>query len=433
MNKILSLLIIFILISNCSLQKNRIWTQNKKIETEKEIIINELFKDEDALSKEFNSNIKIRLKSKPLDNAFVVNLNNNNGKINFKGNLKNVSRYKYKKIDNFDQFEPEIAFDKDQIIFFDNKGSIIKFDQHSKIIWKKNYYKRSERKSKPILFFSNNNKTLIIVDNLAKYYAVNLDNGELLWMKNNVAPFNSQIKIYKDKFFVVDFENTLRCYSLKNGNECWNVKTDTTFIKSQKKLSVIILNNIVYFINSIGDISGVDIETGNLIWQTPTQSSSIYEDAFLLKTSDMIGHKKLIFFSNNKNEFFSFDATSGVLNWKQKINSNLRPSLTENLIFSVTVEGFLVIMDSQNGNILRITNIFDKIKKKKRSKIKPVGFILGRENVYLTTDNGLLIIIDIVTGRSSSILKIDNEKISRPFILKNNMFIIKDNAVIKLN
>ena len=84
MNKILSLLIIFILISNCSLQKNRIWTQNKKIETEKEIIINELFKDEDAFSKEFNSNIKIRLKSKPLDNAFVVNLNNNNGRINLK-------------------------------------------------------------------------------------------------------------------------------------------------------------------------------------------------------------------------------------------------------------------------------------------------------------------------------------------------------------
>ena len=83
--------------------------------------------------------------------------------------------------------------------------------------------------------------------------------------------------------------------------------------------------------------------------------------------------------------------------------------------------------------LLSITNIFDRIKKKKRSKIKPVGFILGRENVYLTTNNGLLIIIDIVTGRSSSILKIDNEKISRPFILKNNMFIIKDNAVIKLN
>ena len=31
------------------------------------------------------------------------------------------------------------------------------------------------------------------------------------------------------------------------------------------------------------------------------------------------------------------------------------------------------------------------------------------------------------------ILKIDNEKISRPYILDKNLFVIKDNAVIKIN
>ena len=44
-----------------------------------------------------------------------------------------------------------------------------------------------------------------------------------------------------------------------------------------------------------------------------------------------------------------------------------------------------------------------------------------------------LIIIDIRTGAVKSILKIDNEKISRPFVLDQNLFIIKDNSIIKLN
>ena len=35
------------------------------------------------------------------------------------------------------------------------------------------------------------------------------------------------------------------------------------------------------------------------------------------------------------------------------------------------------------------------LQKKKKSKIKPVGFIVGTKNIYLTTDNGLLILIDI--------------------------------------
>ena len=434
MNKILGLFLVFILISNCSLdKKSSLWTESKKIETVNDLVINELFQDEEAFKKEFNSNVKIQLKSNPTKNSFVNNLNNNNGRVSYNGSLKNISRFKFSTIDNFDHIEPEILFYGDNIIFFENKGSIFNFDKFSKLIWKKNFYKKFEKKAKPELFLANDKKTLIVADNLAKYYAMNIKTGELIWAKTNVAPFNSQIKIYDDKFFVTDFDNVLRCYSIKDGSELWNVKTDTAFIKSKKKLSLVILNGNIYFNNSIGDISAVDIKTGNLIWQTPTQSSLIYEDSFLLETSDLIADDDAILLSNNRNEFFSFSANTGALNWQQKINSNIRPTLIENLIFTVTIEGFLVVIDNKTGNIIRITNVFDKIKKNKRLKIKPVGFIVGTKNIYLTTDNGLLILIDISSGRSSSILKVDNEKISRPFILNKNLFIIKDNSIIKLN
>ena len=434
MNKILGLFLVFILISNCSLdKKSGLWTESKKIETVNDLVINELFKNEEALNKEFNLNVKIQLKSNPTKNSFVNNLNNNNGRVNYNGGLKNITRFKFSTIDNFDQIEPEIIFDEDNIIFFENKGSIFNFDKFSKLIWKKNFYKKFEKKAKPELSLANDKKTLIVADNLAKYYAMNIKTGELIWTKTNVAPFNSQIKIYDDKFFVTDFDNVLRCYSIKDGSELWNVKTDTAFIKSKKKLSLVILNGNIYFNNSIGDISAVDIKTGNLIWQTPTQSRLIYENSFILETSDLIADDDAILLSNNRNEFFSFSANTGALNWQQKINSNIRPTLIENLIFTVTIEGFLVVIDNKTGNIIRITNVFDKIKKNKRSKIKPVGFIVGTKNIYLTTDNGLLILIDISSGRSSSILKVDNEKISRPFILNKNLFIIKDNSIIKLN
>ena len=434
MNRTIVLFLIILLITNCSLDnKSGIWTKSEKIKVEKKLIISELFKKEESLSKEFNSNVKIQLKSYLSNNSFLNNLSNNNGRVNYNGNLKSLSKFKYSTIDNFDEIEPEIVFEGNNIIFFDNKGSILKFDQFSKLIWKKNYYKKTEKKQKPILSFANNQKTLVIVDNFAKYYAINIKTGELLWSKRNSAPFNSQIKIYKDKFFVTDFDNVLKCFSIKDGKELWNVKTETTFIKSQKKLSLVILSGKVYFNNSIGDISAVDVNSGNLIWQTPTQSSSIYESAFLLKTSDLVANDESILLSNNKNEFFSINANTGVLNWKQKINSNLRPTIVDNLVFTVTMEGFLVVVENPTGNIIRVTNVFDRFKKKKKSKIKPVGFIVGASNIYLTTDNGRLIIIDILSGKSSLILKIDNEKISRPFILNKNLFIVKDNAIIKLD
>ena len=93
----------------------------------------------------------------------------------------------------------------------------------------------------------------------------------------------------------------------------------------------------------------------------------------------------------------------------------------------------MIIIEKNSGNIIRITDIFENFKKKKRDKIKPVGFIVGLKNIYLTTDNGRLLVIDIASGKTSSTLKIDNEKISRPFILDKNLFVIKDNAIIKLD
>mgnify|MGYP001183109463 FL=1 len=111
----------------------------------------------------------------------------------------------------------------------------------------------------------------------------------------------------------------------------------------------------------------------------------------------------------------------------------MRPTLVDKYIFTVSLSGYLVVIDKQSGNIVRSTNIFKSLKIKKRSKVKPVGFILGKKNIYLTTDNGKLLVIDIRTGITSSILKIDNDKISRPSVVNQELYIIKDNSIIKLN
>jgi len=433
-NKFFKIFLIFIIINNCSLNTNsNIWTKGKKIVKEKQKTIKLLFKDEEGLKSEFNPKLKIKLKGKLVNNSFINNFNNNNGRINYKGNLKKISRFTFSKIDHFDELEPEIIFSKNNVIFFDNKGSILKFNNSSKLIWKKNFYSKSERKLKPILFLASNDNTLIVADSISKYYGINIKTGELLWSKNHSAHFNSQVKIHKDKFFAIDSQNVLICYSIKDGSEIWKVKTERTLIKSVKKLSLIIIDNKIYFNNSIGDIAAVDIRNGNLLWLTPTQSSEIIGQSFFLKSSNLIANNDSIFFSNNNNKFFSIDLRTGILNWEHNINSTLTPTLVDNLLFTVTMEGFFVIVENKEGNIIRITDIFKQFKKKKRSKIKPVGFVVGSENIYLTTNHGRLMIIDIASGKTISMLKIDNDKISRPFVLNENLYIIKENSIIKLN
>jgi len=431
-NNFLKFLLIFFIVTNCSLNKSsNFWTKSKVIKKEKKV--EEIFKKKDSLSVEINSNLKISLYSKVINNSFFNNYDNNNGRINYDGDLKNLSKFKFSKIDNFHLYNPEISFNKSNIIFFDNKGTIFKFDNNSKLLWSKNFYSKIEKKQKPILSFANNNKILIVADNITKYYAIDINSGKLLWNKNNKAPFNSQLKIYKDKFFLIDFDNVLRCFSIKDGSEIWNIKTEQALIRSQKKLSLVIIDQKIYFNNSLGDISSVDITTGELLWQSPTQSTLVYDEGYFLKTSDIIADRNSIYFSNNKNQFFSIDIKTGFIDWKQSVNSNLRPTLVDDYIFTISLKGYLIVLEKKSGKIIRVTDIFNEFSEKKRLKIYPVGFIVGKYNIYLTTSDGKLIVIDTVTGKTNSILKIDNKKISRPFVLNQNLYIVTENSIIKLN
>ena len=431
MSKKLLILILILFVNHCSFNKNsNFWNS---IEVKEDDNREELFKKVEITNFEINEDLDVNIEtSKFLKNSFQNNLTNNNGRLNYDGKFKKAKKFRFSKIAKFSEFEPEIIFDEDNIIFFSDKGAILKFDSRSKLIWKKNYYSKQEKKLRPFLFFAKNNEVLIVADNIAKTYALNINTGELLWSKDNTSAFNSEIKVYEDYFFVVDYENNLRCFSTKDGQEIWKVSTENSLLKSQKKLSIVIHKNKVFFNNSIGDITAVNIDSGNLQWIVPTLKNTNYSSNYFLKISNLLASGDSIYFSTNMNEFYSVDIDSGTTNWIKNINSSLRSTIIDNIIFSISDEGFLNIINSTNGEIIRRTNLFFKIKVKKRNKIKPVGFVVGKNKIYVSIDNGRIFIVDIKTGKTKSSLKVANNHISRPFILNESLFIIKDNGIIKI-
>ena len=156
MNNIFKIILIFIFITSCSLNKNsKFWTKEKIIKEKKENY-KEISKKEENLTNVLNPNLKISIYSKVINNSFFNNLDNNNGRINFNSDLQNISKYKFSKIKNFHQYDPKISFYKNDIIFFDNKGSILRFNENRDIVWKSNNYSKFEKKQSPILFFANN-------------------------------------------------------------------------------------------------------------------------------------------------------------------------------------------------------------------------------------------------------------------------------------
>ena len=432
MNKNFCLVIFFIFLIGCSIDnKSGIWSKNEKIKSAnqyKDII----FEDNKEVSQELNKNIKIYLKDKYTLNNKKNYYNNNTGIKNYDGNLKQIKKIKFSKIKNFSKFKPDILYSHNSnIYFFNSKGTIIKFSKDLEVIWEKNIYSKKEKKLNPLLNLAIEKNTLILTDNLSNYYALNILNGDLLWRKTNSAAFNSEIKIAENKIFTVDYDNILKCFSIENGNLLWEYQTENTLIKSTKKTSLVLDENKVIFLNHTGDLNTLD-QNGNLIWQTPTSKSIIYEDSFTNIYSDIVLDNNTIYFSNNKNEFFAVSLDTGSVKWRKKINSSIRPTITKDLIITIADNGFLIILDKKNGKLVRSTNIKTKFKKKTWDDLVNNGFLVGKNQIYLST-NGKLNIIDLSDGLSKKIVDLDKKFIARPHIYEKSMYILSSNQIIKYN
>ena len=105
--------------------------------------------------------------------------------------------------------------------------------------------------------------------------------------------------------------------------------------------------------------------------------------------------------------------------------------MIKNLIITISDNGFLFVIDKEKGNIIKIKDIFKIYKDKNREKTKPIGFSISQDKIYLSNEDGKLLVLDLKT---SNVLKVENiarDIMSKPFLYNNHLFMIKNGAVVE--
>ena len=126
----------------------------------------------------------------------------------------------------------------DNIFFADDTGTIFCINKRGKINWKKNIYKKIYKKIYKNLSFSIYKDKIYIADNIGFIYAISLENGKLIWIKNHGIPLKSNVKIFDKKIFLVNQDNRLLCLDIEKGSIIWDLRSVSSFIKSQSFLAL---------------------------------------------------------------------------------------------------------------------------------------------------------------------------------------------------
>ena len=141
MNRLIILLLSLFLLNNCSLNENsKIWKEKEKNLESKNI--EKVFLDKKIIVSEFNQELKLNLGEIQSNNKTIDN-QNNYGSQSYDGLIKKVGNYKFSKLENINQLNFKPIFLNDGLIFFDKKGSIVRYNESQKVVWKKNYYSKN--------------------------------------------------------------------------------------------------------------------------------------------------------------------------------------------------------------------------------------------------------------------------------------------------
>jgi outer membrane protein assembly factor BamB len=436
MSKIKFLIVFLILFTGCSLDnKTGIWGDKKKerariadLEDKQNQVLqtNKIFSSENIYSEEVNL-VKNLVLLSPKQNPFWVmpGLNHQN----FLGNiyLSGVeSIYLKKKIGktakSFSLIPTSLLFYNNSIMLSDSKGTIFSVSPTGKTIWKKNIYKKNYKriyKNLSITVYKNN---IYISDNIGFIYSLDATTGKINWIKNHGIPLKSKIKVFKDKIFLINQDNRILSLNINDGSVIWDIRSIAPFIKSQSLLSLAISKkDDVIASTSAGDLFRINSATGEIYWSLSTLGSTLEHANDFFKSSDIVINKDNIYFSTLES-FSSYNLSNGYINWTHNLNCISTPIISNNYVFVVSENGFLVIIDDKNGEIISSTNILKVLKRKHQSTIV-TGFIMGSNKIYAVTLNGFLIISSASTGKVESFKKIGGEIVSPPIIADGKLFI----------
>ena len=436
-------LVIIFFLNNCSFDnKSGIWKNENSISNNEDTNVFKDFKKISSSREQYAENISIKPEfvfklEKPEQNNswsdFFYNKNNNFK--NFKYTELNQVFLKTKKLSKYNTNQ-YLLFENNNLILNDQKGNVIIYSiNKNSIISKFNFYKKKYKKIKKNLNLIVDSGVIYVSDNIGYIYAYDYNNNEVLWAKNYKVPFRSNLKITSNKVITSNQNNDLFILDKSNGNLIKQIPSEETIINNSFVNNIALSDNEIFFLNSYGSLYSIDINNFNLNWFMNLNQSLDLNLANLFLGSEIVYSNKKIFLSSNNN-FYVIDSKNGSIINKKNFSSAFKPIVTNNYIFIITENNFLVSMNLQTGAIIYSYEISQKVAKFINSKKKSLGIknlMLVNNALFIFLNNSYIVKFNI-KGEIDETIKLPSYLNSHPIFIDNFLlYLNKKNKLLLIN
>ena len=441
MKNIFKLLIIYTFLISCSFDnKSGIWKNNDDIKIKENPFkdFKKLYTEDQKFNKIIkpSNNFKIKLDpiKKPLTWQDEYYQNSNNSENYFYKN-KNEVLSKGKKISS-KNLSKKLLIDQRNLITYDKSGNIFVFSiDQNQIIFKFNFYKKNFKKIDKKLNLSLKDGKIYISDNLGYLYALDYLKEEILWAKNFKVPFRSNIKLFEDKIFLADQDNTFYVVNRLNGDRIRNIPTEEVTLKNEFINSIALNSDSIFFLNTYGSLYSVNMSNSMINWFVNLNKSTDINIGNSFSSQPVVLYKQNLIISS-QSHLYILNSKNGSTILKKSIDSSVKPVVSGDHLFFITKNSLLICLNSKNSQIEYSVNINNSIAKFLNTKEKSVSIKnlkIVNDKLYLFLNNSFIVKFDI-SGKIENIEKLKFKIQSDPIFLNGAiLYLSNKNQLIEIN
>lgn len=278
------------------------------------------------------------------------------------------------------------------------------------------------------------NGRLFAATGLGYVFAMDVNDGKVLWKTNAVVPFRASPTVDGGHVFVVTSDNQMLCLSEDTGEIIWRHRGITEAAGIMAATSPAVSGSIVIAPYSSGELFALRAENGTVLWSDSlTRTGNLTS---LSELNDIAGRPVIdqdrVFAISHSGRFVSIDLRTGERVWTRDVPGVQTPWLAGDYIYLVTTEQEVVAMSRRDGRIHWLTKLDRWEDPDDRTEpIEWSGPIFAGDQLILVSTTGEGVELSPTTGKVVGNFDLPGKTLIAPIVADGIVYILTDNGTLE--
>jgi outer membrane protein assembly factor BamB len=219
----------------------------------------------------------------------------------------------------------------------------------------------------------------------------------------------------------VNSESELLCLNGGDGSQLWTQKGLPENAALLTSASPAVSGNLVFAPYPSGEITAVDIKTGQPKWTDSLTKAAVNTSATAIgEAARPAVDREAVFAMSRSGQLIATSRDKGQRIWTREIQGTQTPWVAGDTVFVVDVTGKLIALTRKDGKVRWLTPL--------PGDGRWSGPVLAGNRLWLASSNGQLVAVDALTGSMATQTDLGTPVMITPVVAEGRLYVLTDKA-----